>query len=169
MLHSLWRNRCQQCCYSGFLDYQVYNVDSSCSLSLLVRPWDNIYMSALFHLLTCLRLGTLLGALCLCMSPQFRNVLHVGESTTIISVGAIGNTVLFSCSSSQMYLSATFPALVTAANEITLSAAVDMLRQLAAHVLSHSPPSSLILANLNLSKPLVNMDWSITNLWQILC
>lgn len=42
------------------------------------------------------------------------------------------------------YISATFPELVNAANEITLSAAVDMLRQHAAHLLNvtlyHPPP-----------------------------
>lgn len=51
---------------------------------------------------------------------------------------------IFSCSSSQCYLSATFSMLANAANEITLSTSVDMLRQHAAHVISvtlHHPPT----------------------------
>lgn len=71
----------------------------------------------------------------------------MGESTTVISVESIGKTVLFSSSSSQMYLSAIYPVLVNAANEITLSAAVDMLRQHTAHVLNvtlHDPPPFLL-------------------------
>lgn len=71
----------------------------------------------------------------------------MGESITVIPVESICNAVLFSCSSPQIYVSATFPVLVNAANEITLSATVDMLRQHAAHVLNvtlHHPPPFLL-------------------------
>jgi len=127
---------------SGFLECESFSLSKSRRQRAPVHTHYLLDLeSALFHLFTRLRLRTLLQTLCLYMCLHLRNVLLcevVYLSIAVISVESLCNTSFsFSCFSSQWHLSATFPMTVNATNEmITLSATLDILRQLAARVVN---------------------------------